>query len=108
MLRICSSYSKYFNKKYNRVGHVFQDQYKYVIIKDNPQLMWTISYIHMNPVKSKLAKNPADYLWSSYKDFILDRNLPILSKNLVVELFGNKDNLTKETVSFKNHVKGDL
>jgi len=106
VLKLCTSYAKYFNKKYGRVGHVFQDQYKSVVLKDNTQLMWTICYIHMNPVKGKLAKNPGDYLWSSYKDFALDRDLPIISKNFVIGLFENKENLINQT--FSSDVKGDL
>src|SRR3989344_4331013 len=44
--QLCTSYAMYINKKYKRVGHVFQDQFKSVVIEDNPQLMLTSSYIH--------------------------------------------------------------
>ncbi|MEK7113392.1 MAG: transposase, partial [Patescibacteria group bacterium] len=41
LLKLCTSYSRYFNKTHNRVGHVFQDQFKSVLIENNEQLMWT-------------------------------------------------------------------
>ena len=98
ILKICTSYAKYFNKKYGRVGHVFQDQFKSVHVDSNSQLMWVSSYIHMNPVKAGLVKKPDQYKWSSYIDFISHRNLPIVHKNLLTEMFGNKDSFEKETL----------
>lgn len=98
--KLCTSYSKYVNKKYKRVGHVFQDQFKAVLIENNSQLIWTSSYIHMNPVKDKIVKHPEKYLWSSYNDYAFDRNLPIINKELLLSIFSNKNNLVKETLNF--------
>jgi len=97
MLRLSTSFSMYMNIKYKRVGHVFQDQFKSVLIGSNSQLMWTSSYIHMNPVKSKLVHDPSDYIWSSYKDFIDERYTNFLEKKLIKEIFGNIENLKKQT-----------
>ncbi len=99
--KVCASYSKYINKKYNRFGHVFQDCFKAVFIEDNPQLMWNSAYIHMNPVKDNLVKHPEDYKWSSYNDFAANRNLLIISKELLTETFGGQKNFIKETLNFK-------
>jgi putative transposase len=98
--KLCTSYVKYINKKHKRVGHVFQDCFKAVLIKNNPQLMWTSAYIHMNPVKDKLVKDPREYKWSSYKDFAENRNLLIVNKELLISIFGNSKNLIKETLLF--------
>ena len=70
MLRVCTSYSKYFNKKYKNVGHIFQDQFKQVWVDDNSYLVWLSSYIHQNPKLAGLVKTPTDYKWSSYSDFV--------------------------------------
>lgn len=106
ILKLCTSYARYINKKYKRVGHIFQDQFKSVLIEDNPQLMWTSAYIHMNPVKDGLVKNPEEYKWSSYNDFASDRNLPIIDKKLLTETFGSQKDFIKETLNFD--VKGAL
>ena len=98
ILKICTSYGMYINKKYKRVGHVFQDCFKAVMIEDDPQLMWTSAYIHMNPVKDNLVKHPSLYKWSSYKDFTNERTLPIVHTDLIKSMFGNKDNFEKETI----------
>ncbi len=96
--KLCTSYSKYINKKYKRVGHVFQDCFKAVLIENNPQLMWTSSYIHMNPVKDGLVKHPSEYKWSSYNDFIDKRNLPIINKELLIATFGDEKNFIEQTL----------
>lgn len=98
--KLCTSYAMYLNKKHKRVGHVFQDQFKAVLIENDSQLMWTSAYIHMNPVKDKLVKKPENYKWSSYNDFASERNLPIINKGFLLELFGSSKNLIKETLNF--------
>jgi len=98
--KLCTSYAKYLNKKYKRVGHVFQDKFKAVLIENDPQLMWTSSYIHMNPVKDNLVRNPGDYTWSSFNDYTEKRNLQIINKELLLETFGNQKNLMEQTLNF--------
>jgi putative transposase len=106
VLRLCTSYARYINKKYKRVGHVFQDKFKAVLIENDSQLMWTSSYIHMNAVKDGLVKYPSDYKWSSYNDYINKRNLPIINKELLLSTFGGKKNFIEQTLNF--NVKGGL
>jgi len=99
--QICTSYSMYTNKKHKRVGHVFQDCFKAVLIENSSQLMWVSSYIHTNAVKDGLVKHPKDYKWSSYNDFAFDRNLPIVTKDLILGTFGDKKNFMEQN----SHVK---
>ncbi len=102
VLRLCTSYAKYFNAKYQRVGHVFQDQYKSVLIESDPQLMWLSSYIHMNPVKDHLVKHPKEHPWSSYKDYIGERALIMTETSFLKSIFGS--NFEKETLGVKGHL----
>ncbi len=106
ILKLCTSYTRYLNKKYKRVGHVFQDKFKAVLIENNPQLMWTSAYIHMNAVKDKIVKHPSKYPWSSYNDYAINRNLPITTKELLLGTFGNKKNFIEQTLIYD--VKGGL
>src|SRR3989344_2495939 len=62
--QVCISYAMYINKKYKRVGHLFQDRFRSNTIEDDQQLMWTSAYIHMNPVKDKFENRPEQYKWS--------------------------------------------
>jgi len=66
MKRIGTCYASYFNKKYNRVGHVFQDRYKSEPIENERYLLAAIRYVHNNPVKAGICKIQ-EYRWSSYR-----------------------------------------
>jgi len=96
LLKVFTSFARYINSKYKRVGHVFQDQFKSVKIESNPQLMLISSYIHMNPVKDSMVSKPEDYKWSSYVDFIEDRDNPIIHKEFLTEVFGGTKNFINE------------
>jgi len=98
--RICISHGMYINKKYKRVGHLLQGNFKSNIIEDDAQLMWTSAYIHMNPVKDGIVKSPENYIWSSYKDYIESRNLPIVTKDLLLGLLGDKNQFQRETLNY--------
>lgn len=88
--KLCTSFSMYINKKHERVGHVFQDQFKCVLIESNEQLMWTSAYIHINSVKDNIVVNPEEYLWSSYNEFTGKRKLPIVHTDLLLSIFEGK------------------
>ncbi|TRZ80036.1 transposase [bacterium] len=59
------SYSKWHNRRYGCVGHVWQGRYKGRIIKDDNDLLSCMAYIEMNPVRARLVNNPKAYKWSS-------------------------------------------
>jgi len=73
--KIGTGYSKCFNQKYERVGNVFQDAFKAISVEKNDYLTWLSVYIHANPVVAGLVKHPADWPWSSYKEFIFALNM---------------------------------
>lgn len=70
MKRINTSYAIYFNKKYERVGHVFQDRYKSEVIEKESYLLEVIRYIHKNPVKANIVEEPRQYPWSSFHLYV--------------------------------------
>lgn len=63
MSAVMTSYSKYFNEKYNRLGPLFQSRYLAARIVSDPHLMHISRYIHLNP------RNWAEYPYSSIKYF---------------------------------------
>ena len=64
------SYAYYFNKIYRRCGHLFQDRFKSELIDNNSYLLEVSRYIHNNPVKAGMVKEPSDYKWSSYNIYV--------------------------------------
>lgn len=66
-------YASYFNKKYERIGHLFQDRYRHKAIENDDYFSNAIRYIHSNPEKAFIAKTE-DYQWSSYNAYIRNDN----------------------------------
>ena len=66
MKRIGSKYAVWFNTKYQRVGHLFQDRFKSEAVEDPPYFLTVLRYIHFNPVAAGLVKTPDAYAYSSY------------------------------------------
>ncbi len=62
-------YAENFNKKYNRVGHLFQDRFKSIHVYNDNYLLRLIRYIHRNPEKAGICKTE-EYKWSSYKEYV--------------------------------------
>jgi len=60
------SYTLYFNFKYEKVGHLWQDRFKSKIIEKDAYLLECIRYIEANPVRASLASSIHDYHWSSH------------------------------------------
>ncbi|MDO9493426.1 transposase [Acetobacterium sp.] len=73
--RLGASYVYWYNWKYNRSGHLFQDRYKSEPVEDDAYLLTVVRYIHQNPVKAGISGNPMDYPWSSYREYFSDGGL---------------------------------
>ncbi len=93
MRQINMNYAIYFNKKYKRVGHLWQGRYKSVYITDEAYLYTLIQYIEQNPLKAKIIDKIGAYPYqSSY--YLLNNNIPkCLSNSWLSKNFGKKDGL---------------
>ena len=67
--RIGGSYAQYYNVKYQRVGHLFQDRFRSEPVNTMEYFVTLLRYIHQNPVKAKIVPSPRDYLWSSFHEY---------------------------------------
>lgn len=65
MKRIGTSYAWWYNQKYDRVGHVFQNRFQSEEVETEAYLLGVLRYIHNNPVKANLVAKPEEYRWSS-------------------------------------------
>jgi REP element-mobilizing transposase RayT len=60
------AYTKYFNKRHDRVGHAFQGRFHSRLIEEDVYLLVASRYVHRNPVRAKLVQRPHEWRWSSY------------------------------------------
>lgn len=68
--RIGARYVYWYNWKYKRCGHLFQDRYKSEAIESTPYFTVVLRYIHQNPLKAGLCKSLEEYRWSSYVEYV--------------------------------------
>ena len=60
------TYAWHYKKKYQHVGHFWQDRYKSIIVLEDAYLLSCGSYVELNPIRAGMVRNPQDYPWSSY------------------------------------------
>jgi len=70
MHNLNSNYTKYFNRKHNRQGHLLQERYKLILMEKTPYLVDTTAYIHLNPLAIMFDKDYENYSYSSYPLYI--------------------------------------
>jgi REP element-mobilizing transposase RayT len=99
ILKVCGSYVKYFNLRHERVGSLYQDQYKAVRIENDAQLLWLSAYIHNNPKVAGLCKNLDDYTWSSYLDYFNSNSEAFVDKFFILKMVGSKPQQYQKFVS---------
>jgi hypothetical protein len=87
---LMSGYSIYFNKKYKRSGHLFQNRYKSSAIDTERYLLELIRYIHLNPVRSGIVPSLgklASYRWTGHFEIMAFGRLPWEQHPFVKEFF---------------------
>jgi REP element-mobilizing transposase RayT len=69
MQRLQTAWSKRFNIRRGRWGHVIQDRFKSRLCDSDAYFKWLLRYIHRNPVKARMVTAPGDWPWSSYGEY---------------------------------------
>ena len=87
---LSNSYTKSYNKVYERKGALFIDYLKRVEIDNDKYLCNLINYIHFNAVHHGFCKNPLDWKWTSLHAFLANKKTRIKSSE-VLEKFGGID-----------------
>ncbi|MCL4359642.1 transposase [Patescibacteria group bacterium] len=101
---VMTAYTMYLNKKYNRVGHVFQGRFKSIVVQKENYLLQVLRYIHLNPVKSGLVPTPEGYPWSSYHAYLTPAPHKVtLATDDVLSLYS--PNLKRSRVLFEEHTR---
>jgi hypothetical protein len=97
MKRINISYVYYFNKKYKKIGHLFQDRFKSEEIENDAYILALIRYIHQNPVKAGIVKKAEDYKWSSYAGYIQENHYyhKVVDSDMILGTFSEDPAIAK-------------
>ena len=99
MRQLNMNYAIYFNKKYNRSGHLWQGRFKSWYVTDEAYLYTLMLYIEQNPLKANMVKSLEEYPYSSYHYF-LEKEIPECLKNAwIVQNHGSDSEAIKEMLN---------
>ena len=95
--RVFTSYVQYFNKRYKRIGTLFESAYKAVLVENDKQNLYLSSYIHRNPMKIRTSK--FDIIqYSSYPYYLGERRADWIKPYEILSYFARQKNNTKNDV----------
>ena len=82
------TYTRRFNNRHSRSGHLFEGRFKSIIVQNDAYMMQLSCYIHRNPLRAGIIKRLSDYKWSSYRAYAYGRATPDwLSTELILGQF---------------------
>ena len=90
--RIGVRYAVWYNRKYQRAGHLFQDRFRSENVENNLYYMTVLRYILQNPMKAGLESRLGSYRWSSYPAYAKGVG-SITDTRFAMDLFGNRESL---------------
>ncbi len=67
MKRLNGDYTRYFNRRHERIGTLWNGRYRGLLIHDERYWLTCLRYIEQNPLRAGMTNHPGDYAWSSYK-----------------------------------------
>ncbi len=88
MQSIETKYATWFNRKNERVGHLFQDRFLSEVVEDERYFLTVLRYIHQNPVKAMLMQEADGYPFSSYPGYFT--NQPLIDSNMILNYITKK------------------
>jgi putative transposase len=99
------SYTKTINKRFNRVGSLFQGQFKAIHVDTDEYLLHLSRYIHLNPVKANFVKSAEDWEFSSYSEYITTPDNKFIKTHRILEHFPSADCYRSFVESHQNEVQ---
>lgn len=101
---MATSYANYFNRKYQRVGHVFENRFQSKNVENSYYMLNLVRYIHQNPIKAGISEMDK-YIWSSYSEYfasekIKDENKIVDTEEIFLMFSSEKEQAKKEFFEF--------
>lgn len=102
MQKILTTYSMYFNKRYERVGYLFQGRYKAVLVDKEDYLLYVTRYIYENPLELPGLTRPGlvSYPYSSYAYYLKEKHADWVKTDYILSFFNERQ-------TYQEFVEGD-
>lgn len=59
-------YTQAYNRRHNKMGHLFQGRFKGILVDRNAYLLEVCRYVDLNPLRARMVRDPGNWPWSSY------------------------------------------
>ena len=100
-------FTQQFNRRHNRVGHVFQGRYKAILVQKDSYLLELSRYVVLNPVRARMVKDVGDWPWSSYQGMIGQATvLECLQTDWLLAQFGSEK--SQAIIGYQNFVRSGV
>jgi putative transposase len=94
-------YTRNYNLRYQSWGHLFQGRYKAILCEKDSYLLELSAYIHLNPGRANLVRDPSEYPWSSYRDYLKGGRAGLVDGSVVLSQFSSvKGRAVRDYVRF--------
>ncbi|RPJ37514.1 MAG: hypothetical protein EHM27_12970 [Deltaproteobacteria bacterium] len=105
MRRLLTGYAIYYNRRYSRRGHLFQDRYKSIVCDKDSYLLELVRYLHLNPMRAGIVRNLEElnkYKWSGHSVLVGKSPIVWQEKDYVLMRFG--DNSRKAILNYLRYM----
>ncbi|MBP8116766.1 MAG: transposase [Nitrospira sp.] len=91
MRQLNGRYTQDYNRRHERVGHLFQGRFKAILVEKDAHLLELCRYVVLNPVRAKIVPHPRQWAWSSYRATVGERKAPVwLTTAWILHQFGQR------------------
>jgi len=95
MQNVSFRYTRWVNRREKRSGHLFQGRYKAVLVDGESYLLELVRYIHLNPIRAGLVREPEAYPWSGHRAYLGEEVVPWLTTDWVLGRFGKRRDVAR-------------
>jgi hypothetical protein len=96
MHRVLTGYSRYYNRRYQRAGHLLEGRHKAILCQSDRYLAELVRYIHLNPVRARMVNSPEQYQYSGHRAYLGLEPAAIVDCDPVLRHFGVKKKRARE------------
>jgi putative transposase len=99
MRRLLTGYAVVFNRRHNRVGHLFQNRYKSIVCDGDAYLLELVRYIHLNPLRAGIvetAESLKNYPWCGHRELLGGTSRSLIAENKILPLFSKRPKAARQ------------
>ncbi len=97
------AYAKAINKRYGRVGSLFQGRFRSIRVDQDDYLLHLSRYIHLNPITARLVEKPEEWPFSSCQEYFGQRTNTLLRPEMVLDQFGSCEEYRNFVEAYTDH-----